>query len=136
MEKVYTEEKLSNRCEIGTEYYIVGKEHPYFIIYEEEEEDEWHGYHEWQKNGKTYRDDGPADIKQGGDGHQIWYQKGKFHRSDGPAVINMHGRQYWWKNGKQHRVDGPAAIWDNGEQEWYVRGKETTKEKIEFLRRK
>jgi hypothetical protein len=124
--EVYTDKKVLSG-EINTKYYIIGEEHFYFTI-------DRYGTLRWYQNGKWHRVDGPAYISK--DGNQIWYQNGKYHRVDGPAVIDEYGNWAWYQNGKCHRVGGPAIINKDGSQSWYVYDIETTKEKIEFLRRK
>jgi hypothetical protein len=94
--------------------------------------------HEWLRNGKRHREDGPAYIFMGRamwylDGEltravelnntQRWYRNNKLHRDDGPAVIQADRTQLWYRNGELHRVDGPAISYRNGEEHWYREGK-------------
>jgi hypothetical protein len=126
MEKVYTTSRITEG-KINTSYYNTKEEYCYLKIDED-------GDQMWYQNGKLPRVDGPAIIYE--TGYRVWYQNGKLHRVDGPAIISKNGSQFWYQNGKYHRVDGPAVIWGDGDQYWYIYNIETTKEKIEFLRRK
>jgi len=43
----------------------------------------------YYRNGKSHRDDGPANIERRSDGSAVdeYYRDGKLHREDGPADI-------------------------------------------------
>ncbi len=92
--------------------------------------------HEWFRNGRLHREDGPA-IHSGSarwwyldgelqrailDGAQLWYHHDQLHREDGPAVIEANRTQLWYRDGKLHREDGPAIVWKDGTHEWWLRG--------------
>ena len=66
------------------------------------------GTREWYKNGKLYRDDGPAI--EGSDGTREWYINGKRHRDDGPAVEHSNGIRKWYMDGNLVHIWYPGVI--------------------------
>jgi hypothetical protein len=87
-----------------------------------------YGTKRWYRNGKLYREDGPAIEYV--DGEKRWFINGDLHREDGPAIECANGNRWWFLNGKRHREDGPAIEWPDGEKEWYINGVELTKKEF------
>ena len=81
-------------------------------------------YQCYKKNGKKYREDGPAVIQHLVNGDSIelvnktYYINDKLHRLDGPAYEDWYRHsngknlcmQQYYVNDKLHRLDGPAYI--------------------------
>ena len=76
----------------------------------------------WYKEGKLYREDGPA--VEWYHGTKEWYKDDKFHREDGPAVEDVNGNKWWYKEGLRHRLDGPAIEYINGTKLYFYLDKQ------------
>jgi hypothetical protein len=58
-----------------------------------------------------------------------YYKNGKSHREDGPAETSLGGSKIWILNGEYHREDGPAVEYSNGMKSWYLNGRYFSSEK-------
>jgi hypothetical protein len=76
-----------------------------------------------QRDGRVERKDGVVQFQRAG----------KTHRDDGPALIKADGTKSWWRHGHLHRDDGPAVEWADGKREWWLRGNEVDAQAIEAL---
>jgi hypothetical protein len=63
-----------------------------------------YGTKHWRDtDGKSHRDDGPAE--EWASGIKRWYQHGDLHRDDGPAVEWANGDKRWWLNNQHLSFD-------------------------------
>lgn len=91
--------------------------------------------HYYEKNGNSYRKNGPHVIKyypSGNKHSEYFYENDNLikHRLDGPSIITYYEdgkimEEFWYKNNKLHRTDGPARILnyqDVVKKWWYTNG--------------
>ena len=62
--------------------------------------------------------------------HISYYLNNKLHREDGSADIWDGGYISYYLNGKHHRTNGPAVIWGNGYAGYYLNGIRVTRDKL------
>jgi len=88
-------------------------------------------------NPRMYKE-GKYIIRLDGFGHKTWSYNGKTHRENGPAEEYLDGTKVWFINGLRHREDGPAIEGASGRREWWLNNAQYTEEewKFEMRRRK